>query len=447
MKRVVLIWTLLSCIGYGQSRKSLSVEEAIEIGLQQSKVLLASSKTVDAASARASDVNTALLPSLTFEGSYQRLSEVNPFEVVVPFSPAPVILSPIVLDNYKLKLSLRQPVFTGFRLRSNARAAEFAAQAAEYEHHSNRVGLILNIKNAYWMLYQTIQVKKFVDENVGLLEVHLKDTENLMNAGIATRNDLLKIEVQLSDARLTQIDATHDVRVAIMNVNNVMGQPLDTELRLTSQPGPTARLPAGREKMSEDDSHIHSLVNKALTARADLKSMEFRMKAGDASVSAVKGNLWPQIFLAGNYYYSRPNRRILPTLDEFKGTWDVGVMLQFDVWNWGATIHRTQQAQAELNRMEYLYQQLRDNVSLEVTRSFLQVKRSGEKIEVARLAITQAEENARSTNEKYKNALATSSDLLDADVALLQTRTNLTGALVEFELAQARLDKAIGGEK
>ena len=343
MKRVVLIWTLLSCIGYGQSRKSLSVEEAIEIGLQQSKVLLASSKTVDAASARASDVNTALLPSLTFEGSYQRLSEVNPFEVVVPFSPAPVTLSPIVLDNYKLKLSLRQPVFTGFRLRSNARAAEFAAQAAEYEHHSNRVGLILNIKNAYWMLYQTIQVKKFVDENVGLLEVHLKDTENLMNAGIATRNDLLKIEVQLSDARLTQIDATHDVRVAIMNVNNVIGQPLDTELRLTSRPGPTARLlyesfdslrdrrsksrrPAGREKMSEDDSHIHSLVNKALTARADLKSMEFRMKAGDASVSAVKGNLWPQIFLAGNYYYSRPNPRILPTLDEFKGTWDVGVI-------------------------------------------------------------------------------------------------------------------------
>jgi outer membrane protein TolC len=447
MIRVVLTWTLLSCIGFAQPRKSLSLEDAIEIGLQQNKVLMASSKNVDVASARASEVNTALLPSLTFESSYQRLSEVDPFQVVVPFSPTPVTLSPIVLDNYKLKLSLRQPVFTGFRLRSNARAAEFAAQATEYEYHSDKSDLILNIKNAYWMLYQTIEVKNFVDENVNLLQVHLKDTENLMNAGLATRNDLLKIEVQHSDARLAQIDATHDVRVATMNLNNVIGQPLDTELRLTSQPARRSGGPGPQQKMSEDVSRVHSLVSTAHGARADLKSMEFRIKAEDASVSAAQGDWWPQIFLAGNYYYSRPNPRVLPTRDEFKGTWDIGLMLQFDVWNWGATSNRTQQAQAGLNRTEYLYEQMKDNVSLEVTRSYLQVERSSEKVEVARLSIAQAEENARSTNEKYKNGLATSSDLLDADVALLHARTNLTGALVEFELAQARLSKAIGNEK
>ena len=90
---------------------------------------------------------------------------------------------------------------------------------------------------------------------------------------------------------------------------------------------------------------------------------------------------------------------------------------------------------------------MKDNVSLEVTRYQLQVQHSLEKIGVAKEAIAEAEENARSTSDKYKNGLATSSDLLDADVALLQAKTNLTGALVEHEIARARLIRSVGDER
>jgi outer membrane protein TolC len=130
--------------------------------------------------------------------------------------------------------------------------------------------------------------------------------------------------------------------------------------------------------------------------------------------------------------------------DEFKGTWEVGVALQFDIWNWGIAGHQSDQARSLLEQNELTLSQLKDNATLDVKRSQLGVLRASKRIEVARAAIDQADENSRSINEKYKNGLATSTELLDASVALLQARTNYTGALVEHQIALARLNRAVG---
>jgi outer membrane protein TolC len=435
---------MFSSLASGQEVQDLSLEEALKIGVQNSKALLASSQKVEMASARASEAGAVLLPSLRVEGSYRRVSEVDPFVVQVPFAPSPITISPVVLDNYNLRLGLQQPVFTGFRLKNTARAAEFALQAAEFEHRSDEADLVLNITSAYWLLYQTLEVEKFVKENVDRIEAHLRDTERMVGAGLATQNDLLKINVQLSNAKLNRIDADHDVQVATMTLNNVIGRPLETGIHPASSPNVTGE----SSRVSGKDLPLSdTLVQKALEERPDLRSMQFRVQSGEAAVSAARGGWWPQVFLTSNYYYSRPNFRYQPTRDEFKPSWDIGVQMQLDVWNWGVTGFQTEQAQAQLHQTQYLYDQMRDNVSLEVTRSYLQVRQSREKVEVARLAIGEAEENVRTTSDKYRNGLATSSDALDADVALLQARTNLTGALVEFELAQARLARAVGDSR
>ena len=85
---------------------------------------------------------------------------------------------------------------------------------------------------------------------------------------------------------------------------------------------------------------------------------------------------------------------------------------------------------------------MKENVSLDVKRQWLAMNRAREKAKVALLAIEQAEENQRTTSDKFKQGLATSTDLLDANVALLQARTNLSGSLVEYEITRARFNKA-----
>jgi outer membrane protein TolC len=186
------------------------------------------------------------------------------------------------------------------------------------------------------------------------------------------------------------------------------------------------------------------MTEQAFERRPEMQAMTLRVKAGDAAVSLAQSNWWPQVYLVGNYLSARPNQRIFPTKDEFKDTWDVSLSVSFDIWNWGNTVHQTEQAKAQLAQTEDGLAQLRDGVVLDVTRNYLNLQRGKERITVAEQGVRQAEENYRATNAKFKQGLSVNSDLLDAEVALLQAKTNYTQSLVDFELAQAALERAIG---
>jgi outer membrane protein TolC len=172
--------------------------------------------------------------------------------------------------------------------------------------------------------------------------------------------------------------------------------------------------------------------------------MDYRVKASETGITAAKSDWWPQLYLTGNYYYSRPNQRILPTQDKFNATWDISVSMSFNLWNWGATSDRTDAAEAQFEQAKDGYKVLKDRVTLEVTANYLNINKSEEKMTVSEQSVKQAEENYKVTDEKFKNGLALNSDLLDAEVALLQAKTNYIQSVVDYELALAQLKKSIG---
>jgi outer membrane protein TolC len=199
----------------------------------------------------------------------------------------------------------------------------------------------------------------------------------------------------------------------------------------------------GPQAQSSPDD-LNTLVQRATENRPELKSMQYRVEAGEDGVKLAKSGWYPQIYLTGNYYYSRPNQRILPTEDRFSDTWDIGVTASLDLWNWGTTMHQTQQAQAQLAQAQDALGQLRDGITLEVTQNYLTLHQSRERIGVSQQTVKQAEENYRVTNEKFRLGVALNSDLLDAEASLLQAKWNYIQSLVDYELAQARLQKSIG---
>ncbi|MGB2958253.1 MAG: TolC family protein [Bacteroidota bacterium] len=441
MKRIGLALVWAASTAFAQEPVTLTLEEAISIARENSKSLLVSGARVNSAASRAGEVETALYPNLFFYGGYVRLKP-GTFSLATPGSPTPVSVGPVVDDTYTLQVGLRQPLFTGFSLSNNVRVAELEAEAARFEYQMEEADLVLNVTTAYWTLYQALQARRYAEENVARLRSYLADTEHLVAAGLATRNDRLKVEVQLASGKILQIEATNDVQLGMLHLNNVMGQPLGSEVRLASQPdagrdGDGDRILAEREEPS-------ALAERAWNARQDVQAFSARAEAARAGVDAAKGNWWPRLELTAHYLYNRPNSRYEPLTDEFIGSWDVGIQLAFDVWNWGATARQVEQAQARLRQKELQYDMLRDNVTLEVHSAALFLRRAKEKREVAGLAVMQAEESVRSTSDKYRSGLATSSELLDSEVSLLQAQTQYTGSEVEFALARARLRRAIG---
>jgi outer membrane protein TolC len=419
--------------------RQLSLEEALAAGLEKSPGLHASRLELEAATARSREIAAGRLPSLKFGGGYTRLSEVPDFQVTLPISPNPIVVSQSYFNNFNLRLGIQQPLFTGFRLQAGERSARLLEAAAGQDLEKNRAELAFAVKAAYWGLTRAREFEKVIDENVRQVGEHLKDVRAFSDQGLATRNDVLRAELELSNAEIMRIDARNAAEVALTALVSLIGLPLDSDIDLTtSVESRASRIPAEAGKGDGDP------IERALAQRPEIKSAEFRIKASEMGVKVVRSAFLPQVYLSGNYYYLRPNPRILPSLDRFKGTWDVGVSVSFDIWNWGQTKRQTEQAEARLGQAREARKALEDQAVLEVTQCRLSLARAGEKVRVAGQAVGQAEENLRVTRERFKQGVALSSDVLDAEVALLQAKLGRTQAAIDQVVAQARLEKALG---
>lgn len=434
MKRIVVVACMLYAtivsMAFAQ-KKSLTIEESLSIGLENSRVLHASQMKSEYAEAKAREVSASLYPSVKVQASYQRLSSVPEFKI--PFPGIPTIF-PYIPDNYVARASFQQPLFTGWKLQGAADNASYQAEAMRSDGLKDKGELVFDIKSAYWNLFRARQIKRLADENITQVSAHVEDTENLMKQGLATANDVLKVKVQLSNSRILQSDAVSNVQVATIVFNSTVGLPLKTEIEITSLLTPT----------SKEFGELEKLLATASMQRPEILAMESRIKASDAAVVSAEGGWFPQIFLTGNYYYSRPNQRIIPFQDEFKDTWDFGLSIQFDLWNSLSTIHQTSQARSQHEQNKDLLATLKDGVTLEVTQNYLNYQQAKERIRLSELSVEQANENYRMASQKFKTGLTTSSELLDAEVALLQSKLQLTQALVDHEISEARLTKSIG---
>ncbi|MGB9004776.1 MAG: TolC family protein, partial [Candidatus Aminicenantales bacterium] len=364
----------------------------------------------------------------------------------LPFAAAPsgsstFVVSPSYFNNYTLKLGFQQPLFTGFRLQAGQAMAGLNAGASEQDLSRDRNEAVFAIQSAYWSLVKARESRKVVDDNVEQVKAHLADVRSFFDQDLLTRNDVLKVEVQLSSVRLAQLDAKNAQQMAAVWLNNLIGAPLDQDIEPAAS---NDILAASALDTPEEWSSLEKLLVKAQQNRPELRAMDFRVRAGQEGVKVAQAGWYPQILLTGNYYSLRPNPRILPAQDKFTDTWDVGLSVSFDIWNWNTAGHQTSQARAQLAQAADAFGQMKDAVAVEVRQSWLAFQESKEKIGLAKLGVEQAAENLRVTRDRFMEGVAINTEVLDAETALLQARLSYTQALVDSELARARLRKAVG---
>lgn len=453
---------------FSQQKRSISLDDAVRLGMEHSKLVHSSQMKVQAAEAKVQESASSMLPTLSVSGGYTRLSPVTQPQIsffdVTKVSPDvfqdPTVvkvftaigqamgsgtssggesggsssLFPIILDNMLVKATIAYPVYTGGRLEASKNAAEFNAQAAQQDLVKDKIEMAYNIQNTYWTLFKLQQLRKVTEETVQQAEAHLKDVQNMFKNGMMTSNDVLKLQVQLSNAKLAHLDANNNTRLMMVNLNNMLGLPLTTELELTS----SVDFKPGTQMDWE------AAVQKALSNRPDLTATELRTKAAQEIVRAADGGYLPQVSVGANYTMANPNQRILPMVAEFRGTWDIGVQFSWTLWNWGATGHQKAQAEAQVAQAQDALEMLKDGIKVEITQNYLSLVQSKEKVAVSQQSLEQANENYRITNEKFKKGMALTSDLTDAETAQTLAKINQISAIVDFEVAQSRLIKSLG---
>ncbi len=412
---------------------ALTPEECVRRAVDSSRALHGLRARTHALEAATREAEAARWPSLLLGGRYSRLSRLEGGEITLPGGVSLSLPAPLE-DNLAFSLALQQPVFNGLRIRSSIRQARNLERAAWRDYLEQEQELGLQALGAFWGLVRAREAARVIGENIGLVQQHLKEVENLFARGLVTYNEVLRARMQLSDIRLRRLEAENASTLALARLDLLIGgSPADPLEPVYSFPH-EERAPGS----------LQPRLDRAQRQRAQLAAARERVGSARAGVDVARAGWYPGVSVTGGWQYALPNPRQFPQSDRFTPSWDIGVAASVDVGRWPAVARRVEQAEAAVVQAEDALAQLADAVTLEVIQAQLGLERGREQINSARQLVSQAQENHKIVQQKFQNGLALSSELLEAELALLEANLRLSQAKIDYELGWAALERAAG---
>lgn len=419
------------------SPNGLTLAQCIESAMSKNQLLAASQFKLDAAEANMREAQGKRLPRLTLSGRAAQLSDVPTYSLTLPGIGRQTLFESIS-HSYSTRVTLQQPIFTGFRLAGLAEMSEHQHEISSYEYRKTKNELVMDVSTSYWNLYKAAKLQELLEETRKQLSEHLVDVKNLLGQGMATQLDVLRVETQLMDLSMKNIEANSAVLLASMRLSSLIGSDLLVPLKPTDDA--TKMLPSDRDLSVE----LNSLMASARDRRPEMLVIKEMRAIREAAVSVAKAGWYPQVSISASYEYARPNNRIIPPSDRWEKTWDMGIVLQWSLWDWFETSHKVAEASARESEARAQFKLLSDAVALDVVTQQRRLVEAHTLVSAGEQHVRSAAEASRVANEKFRQGVATSTDVLDAEQALLQARVNHTVATVESALQLQRFKMALG---
>jgi len=415
-----------------QDKKSLSLKEAITLSIQNSKELKLSQARIDAALASVKTANNAQLPDLNISGSYLRINEPNVnLKLNSDSSGSSGSSVPKVNQLAYVMATVSVPIFSGFIIQSQKASARYLAEAAKLDADKDREAIIQNTVNAYSNLYKSQQAVALVQENLKQQQQRVADFSNLEKNGIMARNDLLKAQLQQSNVEVSLVEAESNLKLANISMNLLLGLPdatvLEIDMNAFDQP-----LPAGTKAVAEWEQ-------LALQNRKDAAALEARERAANANIKAAKGAYYPSVGLTGGYVAMD-----VPGVVTVTNAINAGVGVKYSASSLWKNNSKVAEAKVQLQEVKVNEELLADNIHISVNRAYEDYLVNQKKIDMYQKAIEQSEENYKIVKNKQENNLATTTDLLEADVANVQAKLNRAFAKADAMVAYTKLLETAG---
>lgn len=421
---------LLTGIAMGQDQKPLSLTDAISLGIKNSHTLAGSQAKIEESTAALREAVERKLPDVKLSGSYLRLNTAN-FDLKTKDNSGSGGSgeSPKISQAMYGMVNASLPVYSGGRIKYGIESSRYLAEAAKLDADNDREEVVQNIIEAYINLYKAKTAVELVKDNLVQAQQRVKDFSNLEKNGLLARNELLKAELQASNTELTLLDVQNNWQLANVNMDLMLGLPEKTEIVPDSAVLDQAIGPKTLEEY----------VTAAMTNRKDMASLDLRKKSAVSGVKSTKAELYPSLALTGGYIAAD-----IPNVFSVTNALNIGVGVSYNIGSLWKSKSKVQQAEARVKQITANEAILNDQVKLQVNKSYLDLLSSQKKVEVNGKAVEQANENYRITKNKYNNSLATTTDLLDADVAQLQAKLNYVFSKADAVVAYNKLLQVAG---
>jgi outer membrane protein TolC len=294
--------------------------------------------------------------------------------------------------------------------------------------------LRLEVARAYWALVTARAASAVLEQSVVRAQSQVKDARERLAAGLVPPNDVASAEAQESRQRMLLIETRNQRDLSSAELARLIG----ADLLQAIEPVASLDLSPSPVPGSQD------LAAEARAKRNERQALSQRIDAADHLRMAAERAGRPLISLTGGVDYARPNPRIFPRAERWDDSWDAGISVSWSLWDGGRARAEAVHAGSAVAAARQRLAEFDSIVALEVRQRLLEIDSGRAAVAAAADSVRAAAEARRVVIERYRAGVISQTEVLDADVALLQAELDRTRALAGVRLAEARLDRALG---
>ncbi len=331
------------------------------------------------------------------------------------------------------QVGVTQPIYVGGRLIQMYKIAESTEKMAAIRSEAKHEDVLVSVDEAYWRVV-AVSRKHDLAENYYQLLVQLEqDVQELVDEGVATQADLLKVTTKRGEAEVKKLQAENGLLLSQMALAQVCGLPLNTAFKLDETGLNETSLPLGAMD-----------AEAAVASRSEIQLLEESEKIAKSNMKIVAAGLQPNIVATAGYIYTNPNAENGIRSDwHGHGFFSAGVAVNVPIVH-ADDILRYKAAKHAANMVALQTEEAKEMLTLQTTQANQRLMEAQQKIALARLTEDNATEVLRMARESFDAGMITSSELMQAQTAWLAAATDLVDAETEAKTTETLVRKYMG---
>jgi outer membrane protein TolC len=419
----------------GETRR-LTLAEAVRLAVEQNRSLKIARLKVKENEYKKDAAHSAYFPTITNESDALHISELQAINVppgafgTVSGVPIPAVNTNLQQGKqtlYSSGTTISQPLTQLLRIHqeNRAAAAEIASSRDEVRNEQNEVAV--QVHALYYGILVAQMQKKAAEQETAFASETLRENEHGVQGGSALEVSAIQSRAALLESQQAVLTADLQIQDYTTELNDLLGIPLDTQLELEP----------------EEDTHFEALskadcITAAWDENPEIQSAEAAIEKARAGVAAAKTAYIPDVTAFARHRYQDG----VPFLERNFGT--VGITVNYTLWDFGKRRANVRESQTELAETEEKLERLKDQVAVEIERSYNKVERTKNMVNVALQVAKLREESERLAANQQRQGVVLISDVRHASAANYKAKADLLQANLAYLLAWAELQRTIG---
>ena len=337
---------------------------------------------------------------------------------------------------------VNQPIYMGGAIKAANDMAAIGEQVAQNNISLKRQLVLYGVDNAYWLAISLKKKEALAIRYRNLAQKLNEDVKKMIREGVATRADGLKVEVAVNTADMQIARIQSGVSLAKMALCELCGLDLNGDIQLSDERdadlSPTPSTQFDNYIIPASDS---TRLNET---RPELRLLQNAVDMSKQNTKLLRSLYLPHVLLTAGYSVSNPNL-FNGFQKRFTDLWNIGVTVQVPVWTWGENKYKIRASRTATSIAQLEMDDVRKKIDLEIEQNRLRLKDANKQLATSHKNMAAAEENLRCANVGFKEGVMTVTEVMAAQTAWQTSRMAIIDAEISVKLAQAGLQKALGG--